>query len=64
VVKRGVLYYVEDGLKPTVTITQSHRDLVRMATRNIQRATLSEEPPTQRSLRECPTCWYRRICWP
>jgi len=63
VVKRGVLYYAEDGGKAVVRIQQSHRDLVRMAVRRIRGMVASEEPPAERNLGACQGCWYRRICY-
>jgi len=62
VVKRGVLYYAEDGEKPVINISQSHRLLVKMAVKKIREMTAREEPPSMRSLKECPNCWYRRVC--
>ncbi|MEM4404460.1 MAG: CRISPR-associated protein Cas4 [Nitrososphaerota archaeon] len=64
VVKRGVIYYAENGAKPVVNIMQSHRDLVKTAINAIREMVSLEEPPSQRNTRECAGCWYRRVCWP
>ena len=63
VVKRGVLYYAEDGEKAVVRIMQSHRELVRYAVRRVREMIASEEPPAERNVRMCPSCWYSRVCY-
>ncbi len=63
VVKRGVLYYAEDGEKPEIRILQSHRYMVKMAVKHIREMMASEEAPEEKNLKECPSCWYRRICY-
>jgi CRISPR-associated exonuclease Cas4 len=62
-VKRGVLYYSEDGGKHVVYFRDSLRGLVRKAVEAMRKMVETEKPPTARSLDKCAGCWYSRICW-
>lgn len=62
-VKRGVLYYSEDGGKHVVYFRDSLRGLVRKAVEAMRKMVETEKPPTARSLDKCVGCWYSRICW-
>ncbi|MEM3031748.1 MAG: CRISPR-associated protein Cas4 [Nitrososphaerota archaeon] len=61
-VKRGILYYTEEKAKVEVHITQSNKELVKAAMRDMRKMMTTENPPTQRNLRACQGCWYRHIC--
>lgn len=62
-VKRGVLFYGEDGGKRVVYVDDSLRRLVRRAVAAMKEMIVSERPPKRRSLDKCGVCWYRRVCW-
>jgi CRISPR-associated exonuclease Cas4 len=62
-VKRGVLYYAEDGGKHVVYFRDSLRGLVRRAVDAMRRMVETERPPKGRSLDKCAGCWYSRVCW-
>ncbi|MEM2237654.1 MAG: CRISPR-associated protein Cas4 [Candidatus Caldarchaeum sp.] len=62
-VKRGVLFYSEDGGKHVVYVSDSLRSLVKRAVDAMKKMTTSEKPPKGRSLDKCDVCWYSRVCW-
>jgi radical SAM protein with 4Fe4S-binding SPASM domain len=37
--------------------------MVKMAVERIREMMASEEAPEEKNLKECPSCWYRRICY-
>jgi CRISPR-associated exonuclease Cas4 len=61
-VKRGVLFYTEDGRKVVTGIDESMRRLVVKAIREIREIVETERPPERRNLSACASCWYSRIC--
>ncbi|MEM1948387.1 MAG: CRISPR-associated protein Cas4 [Candidatus Caldarchaeum sp.] len=62
-VKRGVLFYSEDGGKHVVYIDDSLRRLVHHAVAAMKDMVVSEKVPRRRSLDKCVVCWYSRVCW-
>jgi len=62
-VKRGILFYGEDGGKYVATIDDSLRRLVLRAVDKIRRMIVEEKPPSGRSFDKCGSCWYSRVCW-
>jgi CRISPR-associated exonuclease Cas4 len=61
-VKRGVLFYREDGRKVVLTVDESMRRLVIKAVREIRGIVEAERMPERKNLSACPSCWYNRIC--
>jgi CRISPR-associated exonuclease Cas4 len=61
-VKRGVLFYTEDGRKVVTCIDESMRRLVVKAIREIRGIIEAERPPERRDLSACASCWYNRVC--
>lgn len=62
-VKRGVLFYSEDGCKHVVYVDSSLRNLVWKAVSAMREMMVSEKQPGRRSLDKCRVCWYGRVCW-
>lgn len=61
-VKRGVLFYRDDGRKAVVLIDGSLRRLVMRAVAEIRGMLESERRPERGNPRACGSCWYRRMC--
>ena len=61
-VKRGVLFYTEDGRKVVTGIDESMRRLVVKAIREVRKIIEAERPPEKKNLSACASCWYNRIC--
>ena len=61
-VKRGLIYYAEDGRKVEVRISESDRWFVKRALVEILRMVEQEERPSGANRENCHQCWYRHAC--
>lgn len=62
VVKRGLIYVVEQEKPVEIIITQRMRKAVEQAVASILKIVNEEERPLSRRIEYCKGCWYRWVC--